>query len=899
MSGLEDNHSIMPPRIAMLSPLLFVVLATSLSAASPPTVTTNAASIDSPWVVLNGTVNPGGGVTWFWFEYGFAGAGPVYRSAQEYAGNGSTGVTVSTRLPFYACTTVTFRAAARNDLGTQYGGELTYQIGGCNGLAQPSVTTLAATNITSSSAVLHADFTPGSSSPSIMPLGLEFLVGTAGGQGSVGGGAGPGQGTVRIDRFINGFPCNEDVTFQAVGYDLGPPVFGAIETFRTLPCIPEGTAWVALGDSYSSGEGTRDYFPNTSDQGDDECHRSNHAYARAVGAMTGSADVFLACSGATTLNVLPAPQGKPQWSSPPDHIPQLDHPNVPSADFVTITIGGNDVQFSEVLRKCRGQANCRAVKPFANSGDPAVSDLTWDQYLRSLMDGLRSRVQLTVEAIREKATKPNVDIRVLGYPALFPTASDNQSCDRFRFYGKTWSSATQSWLNELVPLLNYSIRLGAESAGARFIEVEGRFAGHEVCGPLGSWFVAPQERGLFDTEEIFHPTSAGQLDGYRHTLEDDLYSWPVGGRSGSPPPHPTPAGLAALRARVQTEADSLPSVGPLRVIVVDPACGDIATPGQTLSVSGDGFAAGATITIAIDAPAHRVLGTITADGSGAFAGTVPIPNDVTPDPLTPVEAIGTGASLLPRLLLAHLNIGAVLAVDSDSDGTGDACDNCRDAANASQLDSDGDGRGDACDICPLDAADSCPANAFGAPAGFAATAISSTEVQLTWTGVPAATKYEIQRRQPNGALPLIATVTGTSFIDPGLAAGSTYIYRVRAIGLDGPSAYTSLDPATTITFTDDPLASGAHAKALHIVQLRTAVNALRAAAGLSPQTFTTPILTAGLAIQALHVTELRTALDQARAVLGLPSLVYADPTITPQSTIVRMAQIVEIRNAVK
>src|SRR5882762_2884441 len=75
------------------------------------------------------------------------------------------------------------------------------------------------------------------------------------------------------------------------------------------------------------------------------------------------------------------------------------------------------------------------------------------------------------------------------------------------------------------------------------------------------------------------------------------------------------------------------------------------------------------------------------------------------------------------------------------------------------------------------------------------------------------------------------------------------------------------------TFTDsDLLASGGiQIKALHITELRTAINALRGRLGLSAYSWQTSAISGGL-IKADPILEMRTALDQA---LGAPSPAYA------------------------
>jgi ELWxxDGT repeat protein len=96
------------------------------------------------------------------------------------------------------------------------------------------------------------------------------------------------------------------------------------------------------------------------------------------------------------------------------------------------------------------------------------------------------------------------------------------------------------------------------------------------------------------------------------------------------------------------------------------------------------------------------------------------------------------------------------------------------------------------------------------------------------------------------------------------------------------------------TFTDDPLVARATVmRASHIIELRAAVNRLRAAALLASYPFTDPGVSGGL-IRAIHIVELRTALNQARAALGLPVLTFTNAIA--QGGVIHAIDIAELRD---
>jgi len=185
------------------------------------------------------------------------------------------------------------------------------------------------------------------------------------------------------------------------------------------------------------------------------------------------------------------------------------------------------------------------------------------------------------------------------------------------------------------------------------------------------------------------------------------------------------------------------------------------------------------------------------------------------------------------------------------------------------------------------------------PARMTATAISTTQVILSWNPVASATSYDVIRTAPGGAPAVIGSTSSTVYGDTqGLVAGSTYIYVVRANGPGFPANAISLpDIATMVVFTDDPFIVGSTLfKGVHLTELRSAVNAVRAAAGLTAATFT-DAAPAGRSAKALHIQELRAALDPARSAIGVPAMIYSNTASA--GALVRAIDLAEIRNGVK
>ncbi len=189
------------------------------------------------------------------------------------------------------------------------------------------------------------------------------------------------------------------------------------------------------------------------------------------------------------------------------------------------------------------------------------------------------------------------------------------------------------------------------------------------------------------------------------------------------------------------------------------------------------------------------------------------------------------------------------------------------------------------------------------PTDLAAAPASATSVTVTWSPPPGTiASYTVERAQSVSGpfAPLSPATTDTVFTDTTAFTNTAYLYRVKATFTGGGSSpYSNVDLATTVAFSDDPIQAGSTVvRAAHLLELRGAVDAVRALAGLGGAAWqTNPAPAQGGALRASHFAELRDQLNPALSALGLAQLPN-DPTLAAGQP-VKAAHLQGVREKVK
>jgi lysophospholipase L1-like esterase len=260
---------------------------------------------------------------------------------------------------------------------------------------------------------------------------------------------------------------------------------------------PPVVHWAALGDSYSAGTGASSYLgpPNPP-----ACLRSAQTYSYRVNG--GSMRIgdrgepvrldqpnLKACDGAKTIDMYFTQNNRGAETRQLDYVTKKTR-------LVTLTVGGNDLDFSPVLKNCFF-SDC--------SGAPLIPP---DRASR-LQDDL---VRL-YQNIRSQMRPTNSRLVVLNYPDPLPNPRDPaDDLPKFLQCPFTNSQITTAELNrvyEAAALLSNIIAGAVAQLGdpnVVFVDVLDAFRGHRVCAD-DEW-----ANGIsLDFSGVFHPNDRGYV----------------------------------------------------------------------------------------------------------------------------------------------------------------------------------------------------------------------------------------------------------------------------------------------------------------------------------------------------------------------------------------------------
>ena len=249
---------------------------------------------------------------------------------------------------------------------------------------------------------------------------------------------------------------------------------------------PINYGYLALGDSFASGEGAYEYKSGTDVKEPlNKCHVSNLSYPYLIGEEIGLNQYeSIACSGAVIddlrgsivgdkfkySNKGPQSEGLDETKPNdfeniirnflPGYTPQLNFIKAKKPKIITVSISGNDIGFGDIINRCIFLPDdCYTSYEERYSKVLQVNE----QYER-LLD--------TYRAIKELS--PRAKIYAIGYPSL---AKNGGVCER----NVSFSNEEIKFFNDLVDYLNLVIRKSAEKAGVVYVDAGNAFEGYRLC----------------------------------------------------------------------------------------------------------------------------------------------------------------------------------------------------------------------------------------------------------------------------------------------------------------------------------------------------------------------------------------------------------------------------------
>jgi len=294
--------------------------------------------------------------------------------------------------------------------------------------------------------------------------------------------------------------------------------------------------YLAMGDSFSSGEGAYDYRTETNFYVDEDlynlCHQSRSSYPYILN-KTISFEWFgsVACSGAKMKDINFGSGNKEDYQkedpqaeglNTSDHdvgifknltpgyreqhrfMKEVDQP----PEVVTLSVGGNDIGFGDIVESC-----VNPLKSFIN----CYHDRNKREHLANLIDSQIDPLAGVYRGMKKQAAGPDFRLYVVGYPHIISTSG---VCG----LNVGMTDDERDFAFNLVNYLNEAIRIAAAKASVRYVDTSGAFSDgqngrdYRLCGNQGTLAVnglvlngttskKPEKK---EYQESYHPNLLGQ-----------------------------------------------------------------------------------------------------------------------------------------------------------------------------------------------------------------------------------------------------------------------------------------------------------------------------------------------------------------------------------------------------
>lgn len=439
--------------------------------------------------------------------------------------------------------------------------------------------------------------------------------------------------------------------------------------------------YVAMGDSFTSGEGSQKYEVGTDEQDLNLCHLSRVSYPYLL-ANSIQANSFhsVACSGATTINLVsgkgfdinknninrdnqystkPLNNSLGDWT--PGYRKQISFIAENAPRLITVSAIGNDIGFSAILESCVKIGTCY----------PTYEDRI------ELMNQADAKLPTLISMLKKvKATAlPSSTIYAIGYPQVGYT---DGNCGVNVHLNKSELQLA----NDLITRINTVIKTAASQAGVNYADIEDALVGHRLCEADASdiamnGLTAGKDKYGIIGNESFHPNAFGQF----------LMAQKILGSTnnlGAGTPMPTLATLPTINNDVPALALVPKTNRTINKRLIFTPNNPVVPVGQKFTAKLSGLAYALTpnsaFSVRLDGEANKIL---TAEPDGTLTIDLTIPNGTTSG-IHSVDLLGTDSTSQPvditsTFIALNPDSSTCVAVelsnqDTDKDSIDDACD---------------------------------------------------------------------------------------------------------------------------------------------------------------------------------------------------------------------------------